>query len=535
MEGEGQPHGLLGLLASQVYGVNALRYCPRCVSEDRQCKGETYWRRTQQLPGVLLCPKHGVWLEHSDIRVPASSNRHLFWPAETCIPHDSLARQFNGSPTLVTLAQRAAEVLKRVSQAGNEKLRQERYILALAELNLATYSGQIRVEDLLSAFHDFLPNDLARQLGLNTEPEDWLLRLLRKPRTASHTLYHLIFQVFAHVELDDLELPIQPFGSGPWPCLNRVSDHYREHRIQTVDVSYTQNERVPIGQFACSCGFTYRRTGPDQHPDDIYRLDRMAEYGAVWNQALKESWLNPDLSLRGLSRKLGFDPITVKKQAANLELPQVRPGSRGGQIYQPSNTSQTQSIDLQQRAIYRKRWQQAKKSNPDASVKELRKVEPATYTWLYRHDRKWLHQHKPIQVRVQSRQQRVDWKARDLSLVVKLRRAAQRLKRRKPFVRISPTRLAREIGHATLLTRHLDKLPTCRQALLELTESREAFAVRRIKMVTNKLIKSRTRVSYSQLMRLCGLRAEMLQIPVVETAFEEAWQNLEGIGKVRAA
>lgn len=535
MQGEGQPHWLLGLMASQVLEANALRYCPQCVVEDRQRQGETYWRRSHQLPGVLVCIRHSVWLEDSDIRIPAASNRHVFWCAETCIPKDSLARQLSGSPILLDLAQRAAELLQRGHWEANEKRRQERYSAALAERHLATYSGQLRVKELLRAFQLFLPDSLAHQLGIQAHSKDWLLRLLRKPRAALHTLYHLIFQSFAGLTLDDLEVPFQPFGAGPWPCLNQASEHYRERLINAVDITYTLNERAPIGQFACRCGFTYRRTGPDQNPDDVYRLERMAEYGPVWQQVLKDAWLNPNLSLRELSRKLGFDPITVKKQAAALGLPQVRPGSRGGQSHHVSKKMEGQAAGLQKRRQYRKRWQQAKAKDPELTLKMLRKKEPGVYTWLYRNDRAWLREHQPRQIVTPRHRQRVDWEARDLTLVAELRKAALRLKRRQPFVRISPSRLAREIGQAALLTQHLDKLPSCQKALLQLTESREAFAVRRIRVVTDGLLKAREQVSDSQLMRRCGLRPEMLHLPGVKTAFEQARGKLRQIGKVQAA
>lgn len=535
MRGDGQPHWLLGLMASQVSSIKALRYCPHCVSEDRQQHGETYWRRVQQLPGILVCHKHEVWLESSQVQFPAASNRHVFWPAEDCIPQGALSRQFNGPNVLLELARRAEDLLIRGNWSSDEKLRQDRYLSALAENGLATHSGQIRIETLLKRFNAFLPKEVAHRMGLRAETDTWLLRLLRKPRTSSHTLYHLIFQIFAGLKLENLGQPVQPFGPGPWPCLNQASDHYREHRINAVNISYTVNNRAPIGQFACTCGFIYRRTGPDQNPDDLYRMDRMAEYGAVWQQALKDAWLNPDLSLRELSRKLGFDPITVKKQAAALGLPELRPGSRGGRSYQTPNTAQKVAVGPQERRQYRKRWRQAQARDPKATLKVLRKEEPATYTWLYRNDRAWLKEHQPRPT-VQPRQrQRVNWEERDSTLVVALRQAALRLKRRQPFVRISPSRLAREIGQAALLTQHLDKLPKCQKALLKLTESREAFAIRRIRVVTDKLLKSKERISDSQLMRRCGLRPELLSLPDVNTAFERARRKLRQIREVQAA
>src|SRR5574343_1815133 len=59
-------HLLLGL-APAASRVRQLRFCPECVLEMERTHGEPYWRRTHQLPGVLLCPDHGVILRSSAI------------------------------------------------------------------------------------------------------------------------------------------------------------------------------------------------------------------------------------------------------------------------------------------------------------------------------------------------------------------------------------------------------------------------------------------------------------------------------------
>lgn len=39
-----------------------LRFCPVCLTEDQERFGEPYWHRTHQVPGVEVCPVHGVFL-----------------------------------------------------------------------------------------------------------------------------------------------------------------------------------------------------------------------------------------------------------------------------------------------------------------------------------------------------------------------------------------------------------------------------------------------------------------------------------------
>ncbi|HZH60985.1 MAG TPA: TnsD family Tn7-like transposition protein [Metabacillus sp.] len=34
-----------------------------------------------------------------------------------------------------------------------------------------------------------------------------------------------------------MEADTGPFGSGPWPCLNKEANHYKEYVIQEVNVT----------------------------------------------------------------------------------------------------------------------------------------------------------------------------------------------------------------------------------------------------------------------------------------------------------
>lgn len=57
-----------------------LCYCPLCVQQDRARYGETYWRLILQLPGIWICPEHGIQIEESGIAM--SSIRYDLIPAE---------------------------------------------------------------------------------------------------------------------------------------------------------------------------------------------------------------------------------------------------------------------------------------------------------------------------------------------------------------------------------------------------------------------------------------------------------------------
>lgn len=536
MHGEGHPHWLLGLMASRVPKPQALHFCPSCAAEERVRQGEAYWHRTHQLPGVLLCERHGVWLEASEVVLPAPVTRHAFVPAETAIPRGELARlvpEGHSRDVLFDLAQRARTLLMGPPPSVSPSALRARYLTALAERELATFSGQLHVEELRSALRTFLPAEVTEKLGLSREDDGWWLRLLRKPRTAAHTLHHLVLQAFLGLDCEMLGMPARPFGTGPWPCLNRASPHHGEGRIGHIQVDYTSNAREPIGTFSCSCGFVYRRVGPDRTSKDAYSLDRVDAYGPVWESALREFWLEPALSLRELSRRLGFDPKTVRRQAARLGLLPQRPGSRVAKV--PTRKDSVPVSPPERRTTYRAAWQRGRQEQPGASTSELRRRLPGVYTWLYRHDHAWLDRHKPVPGIPKAATPRINWKQRDIHLACALRRAARDLLRWERPVRVTPSRLGREVRQAALLAQHLDRLPKCAAVLSELTETREAFAVRRIRRAAAWVQRSSERLPRWRFVRLCGLRPELLAIPEVAQAFEQAWITLLARFEVPAA
>lgn len=52
----------LGILTSRFRANHPLKACPQCMSEDEHRHGTPYWHLRHQLPGVWVCPRHGLSL-----------------------------------------------------------------------------------------------------------------------------------------------------------------------------------------------------------------------------------------------------------------------------------------------------------------------------------------------------------------------------------------------------------------------------------------------------------------------------------------
>lgn len=67
-----------------------LRYCPVCVSEDRNKFGETYWHRKHQIIGIHVCPVHRCYLKNSKVAISVKASP-LLHHAEEAIPQTNKA------------------------------------------------------------------------------------------------------------------------------------------------------------------------------------------------------------------------------------------------------------------------------------------------------------------------------------------------------------------------------------------------------------------------------------------------------------
>lgn len=57
--------------------------------------------------------------------------------------------------------------------------------------------------------------------------------------------------------------PMQPYGSGPWPCANSLCTHYKAEVAERTDIQKMGDEIW--AWFECPhCGMKYRRSKPDQ-------------------------------------------------------------------------------------------------------------------------------------------------------------------------------------------------------------------------------------------------------------------------------
>lgn len=511
-------HMRAGLMASHVSSPEQLRLCPRCIVEDRRKVGECYWHLVHQVPGVEVCPVHEVYLCDSDVNAHKMKTRYEFVSAERAaqgLPQHDL--QAAPNETLLKIARDAYWLLSDRGLSQNLETLNARYCGLLSTLGLTSYRGRIHKSALLERFRSHYSTDLLRLLqcepGENVR-DSWLLRLVRTPRNAQHPLHHLLLiYLLGHTAETFFSLPIerQPFGKGPWPCLNSASSHYLQDQVKECRITYSQHiSGRPVGTFLCSCGFMYVRTGPDMKAEDRFKSSKVIALGHIWENRLHGLWEDETISLRGIARQLGVDPITVKRHATRLALPFPRPV---GHALPLKETQQLRSHftplpgpEPAKREAYRAKWLAVRQDNPTEGMKVLRSRAPDVYVWLYRNDLTWLKEHVPADERRRQLSFRVDWETRDKLLADSIKISALRIRDAPGSPqRVTVSALGRNIGQMALLQQHLDKLPLTKEILLHIIETREEFAVRRIHWVAAQYPQGGIRLARWELIRRAGV------------------------------
>jgi hypothetical protein len=525
MNCNGYPYQRLGLMASGIAWSESLRYCSACLQENRIAVGEAYWHRVHQLPGIEVCPHHKTFLIQSKFRLRNSRNRHAYHSADVIQTHPvDLIRK--PSEAQILIAQAAAWILENPqSFKYGEELRQL-YLGRCAEMGYATYSGRLHLSPLRNDFFNAYPCEWLGGIGcaLPHTRSGWLERLLRKHRTSQHPVRHLLLMHFLDLGVADVlqsSEPFPPFGYPPWPCLNSGADHYGEASVILCTIRSSSNGRRVSGLFECPrCGMQYLRYGPDKQSSDRLFRNRIPRYGSVWDETLSGLWADSRISLRVLCRRLGVDPLTVRRQAQRLGLTAVRPGHRVATIVVASSGHDKSSLNTVQDCQLR--WLKLRKRLPQASRSELRAASPGAYLFLHRHARNWLDVNLPASRIPIRREPRVNWFKRDQDISDAVKSAVGRLVSCQPPVRLTRTAILREAGYIWVLSGKLEILPNTREVLNRLVEDRTNFAIRRIDAICHERLRCGKSLPRWQLIRLAGLRPDMLVKPEVQYAFELA-------------
>lgn len=176
---KGSVHLALGVAASSVKTPDVVKYCPKCLQQQRSEYGEYYWQRSWQVTGVDSCQEHGGLVDTQITRPLVSRHEYIAASPEHC---PNRIQTLSGTQSNWVTRQ-VTSLLKQPSRRSPSFMQWSQYYKRLAERN-GFVRGQKQVD------HRLIENKV-----LNTWSAAWLQKNHLMP--SSHCAkYSWLFDIF---------------------------------------------------------------------------------------------------------------------------------------------------------------------------------------------------------------------------------------------------------------------------------------------------------------------------------------------------
>ena len=492
----------LGTRIKQIQNLDFLRYCPDCLTDDRELYGETYWHRIHQLGGILVCADHQCFLENSNLKLGRISSSY-FHDAESFLPFSvPNSKKINLQNASHKIFYKTACDARWLLSQGNIKIGSEiirkRYFNTLLEKGYAYYNGRLKFTKLQKDCQNFFPSGIFETIGRITKNKNWIVVLTRESnsRITYHPIRHLLLLTFLGKSVEEFFEDFKeykPFGDPPYPCLNPASDHHKKLRIQKCEIldnisKEKEKQGKPIGIFHCDCGYMYQRLGPDLKYEDRFLYSSVKEYGKIWEDTLSELWADTSLSLTTIGKLLGISSTSVGRQAIRLDLTMNTNTTRNLQGYRRHRNPNKSFSELKNG--YRKDWLKLREKNPNLTRKQLAVKNNFLSLWLSRNDAEWLEDNLPPQVTARKSKDILDWKDIDKNLSKKIKKICKEILLEDELpVRVCITEIIKRSGDGVWIEKRHKKLPLTTKIIDNYLETFEAYILRKIEIITKKYIK----------------------------------------------
>ena len=497
----------LGTIAGSICKKNGIYYCYECAKKDVKQYGETYIHREHQLQGVFVCPHHGSYLKNYKINQRDRSRLEFIRLDENLLNNENVTFMSKDiHPILYKIAASAYKLMQGDSNGIDKDKILKTYKSLLAKRGLTSTNGNVRQRDLHIDFMSFYHKkvlELFESSVDNNDEYNWLRVATRNIKRTVHPIRHLLLINFLIGDFDNFinesKYQYNPFGKGPWPCLNKISNHYRQDVISNVEITPDYKTRLPIGTFKCSCGFIYSRKGPDKTHEDRYKIGRIKVFGHEWNNKLKEDLKGSRCSLREIARWMHCDPKTILKKDIELGIYAFHPDI----IVTVQNKKQEDDRKLEK---YKKTIIEVIKDNNLLTRTQIRSLMQKEYIYLYRKDKKWLLDQLPKSIRSKQGLKSINWEKRDEELRILVQEKYKEILARDKIIRVTKSLVGKELGLSALLEKKYEQLPRTTQYLEQISETIEEFQLRRCKIIVDYLKRENQAIKLWQVQRQAGIR-----------------------------
>ena len=513
----------LGFAAGGICRKNSIQYCCKCVESDIKKYGEPYIHREHQLEGILLCPHHKTIL--STFKNNSNNTSRIQYirleTKELDLKKDINVINYNGIDfeKLIKISQMAFNLLHYNTNNINKEDVLDIYKNVLYEKGFMTIGNKVHQNELYHEFTRFYGENLLNLLECKIDVHNdynWLRVITRKSKRASHPLRHLLLINFLVGDMDvffnKINKKYNPFGEGPWPCLNKAADHYRQDIIEDVIISKESKAPVPLGTFKCSCGYIYARKGPDKSPDDRYKIGKTKTFGHVWTERLINLLKEVRYSSRQLAEIMGCDPNTIRKKASELNMNYFSLNKINNSQISSEKQDKKSGLKIEQ---FKNKVQEVVESNKDVGKLKIKALMTNEIRYIGKYDKGWM---KNIFLstenpKLNTCKVKVDWNERDNIYLRLVEEKCAEIYNRVPYQRITKSAIGTELGIRNMLYNNADKIPNTILFLQQNQETVEDFRIRRFNNIIKSFIEKDIPIQLWKVLRLASINsADFMEI-----------------------
>ncbi len=516
----------LGNTAGSICKNGGIKICPSCIDEDRMYYGEAYIHRIHQVPGYFICTKHQKYLY--DIQIMNTSVYDSYIDIEDYLSGSSIKSNTNSQyprrlkPKLLQLSRDIEYFFNNNINDLDVYYFKDKYNTALYTMGLSSLSKKIHQSELIqkiTAFHseDFL-NLLDSNINITT---DWFKNIAKDSyKGIIHPLRHILLIEFLAKNvlnfIQNFERHYNPFGVGPWPCLNPVVTHYKELVITDCTISRRSSYLKPIGIFKCDCGYIYSRSGPDKDANDKYVKKQVREYGDIWEYNLKNHILSGITSMRELGRLMECDSKTIRSYAKELGIIDLLTTNAKVEVKKRNNAEIEQE--------YKNKILIYLTDHPRCTRSELKKNCEKQVSWLLNHNPLWIKEMQPkpdiYNKPYKTNPKFIDWIKRDNELYEKVNELINIIKNNNLRKRLTKSLICRALGlRSNSLNPHL--LPRTCKLIDSNIESVIEFQKYRVILTIQKLYSQNEKLKYHRVVAKAGLNQTKLSKELIQFIHSE--------------
>lgn len=215
---------LLAVMQNATLGMPMRRVCLKCVQEDLDRYGETYWHRAHNLPGVLVCVKHKCTLSLTNILACSELKTVYALPIE-CETVSMLS--VGRVPGLVELAKRSEKLLNRHAGQGEARTASSYRALAVSAGWLSP-TRAVNEKALCGVVAAAFPNQYIAASGLPYLRKQLWPALAFRPGNAFNlsTVRHLMLETALSLKAPEATGQLDHVPSGPPATTSEALDAF---------------------------------------------------------------------------------------------------------------------------------------------------------------------------------------------------------------------------------------------------------------------------------------------------------------------